>query len=76
MKAFVVLSSDFKNKEQDEMIKELQDHVTKKTAAWVSPRKVGYVLFTKYVYLFIYLFVYLFVYLFIYLFIYLTTKEA
>ncbi|XP_020612224.1 acyl-coenzyme A synthetase ACSM4, mitochondrial-like isoform X2 [Orbicella faveolata] len=39
VKAFVVLSSDFKNKEQGEMIKELQDYVTKKTGAWMSPRE-------------------------------------
>ena len=45
MKAFVVLSRDFKNKEQDEMIKELQDYVIKKTRAWMSPRKVS----TKYI---------------------------
>ena len=51
MKAFVVLSSDFKNKEPNEMIKELQDYVTKKTGAWMSPRKVNYVLVTKFVYL-------------------------
>ena len=49
MKAFIVLSSDFKNKNQDEMIKELQNYVTKKTGAWMSPRKVSYVLFTKFV---------------------------
>lgn len=49
MKAFIVLSSDFKNKNQDEMIKELQNYVIKKTGAWMSPRKVSYVLFTKFV---------------------------
>lgn len=47
VKAFVVLSSDSKNKNQDEMIKELQNYVTKKTGAWMSPRKVSYVLFTQ-----------------------------
>jgi len=49
VKAFVVLSSDFKNKEQDEMIKELQDYVTKKTGAWMSPRKVSYFVRTSWV---------------------------
>lgn len=48
MKAFIVLSSDFKNTNQDDMIKELQNYVTKKTGAWMSPRKVSYVLFTKF----------------------------
>ncbi|XP_020612221.1 acyl-coenzyme A synthetase ACSM3, mitochondrial-like [Orbicella faveolata] len=43
VKAFVVLSSDFKNKEPNEMIKELQDYVTKKTGAWMSPRKIEFV---------------------------------
>ncbi|XP_020612223.1 acyl-coenzyme A synthetase ACSM3, mitochondrial-like isoform X1 [Orbicella faveolata] len=43
VKAFVVLSSDFKNKEQGEMIKELQDYVTKKTGAWMSPREIEFV---------------------------------
>lgn len=49
MKAFIVLSSDFKNTNQDDMIKELQNYVTKKTGAWMSARKVSYVLFTKFV---------------------------
>lgn len=31
------------------MIKELQNYVTKKTGAWMSPRKVSYVLFTQFV---------------------------
>jgi len=42
VKAFIVLSSDSKNKNQDEMIKELQNYVTKKTGAWMSPRKIEF----------------------------------
>lgn len=40
MKAFVVLSSGFKNRTQDELVKELQDHVAYNTAAWMCPKKV------------------------------------
>ncbi|KAJ7376472.1 Acyl-coenzyme A synthetase acsm4, mitochondrial-like [Desmophyllum pertusum] len=39
-KAFVVLSGGFKSRNQDEMIKELQDHVTCNTGKWMSPKKV------------------------------------
>ena len=41
MKAFVVLSKEFQTREQNEMKKDLQDHVTKSAAAWMSPSKVG-----------------------------------
>ena len=40
MKAFIVLSSGFKDKNQDEMIKELQEHVTRNTAEWMCPERV------------------------------------
>ncbi|KAJ7376475.1 acyl-CoA synthetase medium-chain member 4 [Desmophyllum pertusum] len=43
VKAFVVLSNEFKNKEQDEMMKELQDHVQKSAGAWMSPAKMEFV---------------------------------
>ena len=39
-KAFVVLSSEFQNKEENEMISELQDHMMKNAAAWMKPAKV------------------------------------
>ena len=41
MKAFVVLSQEFQTKEQKEMTENLQDHVTRSSAAWMSPSKVG-----------------------------------
>ena len=41
VKAIVVLTDDFKNKEQNDLTKELQDHVTRNTAAWMSPTIVG-----------------------------------
>lgn len=40
MKTFVVLSSGFTNRNQDELVEELQDHVTYNTAAWMCPDKV------------------------------------
>lgn len=35
-----MLSSGFKERSQDELIKELQDHVTYNTGAWMCPKKV------------------------------------
>lgn len=44
MKAFIVLSSGFKNENQDHLIKTLQDHVTYNSASWMSPEKVVYII--------------------------------
>ncbi|XP_068721631.1 acyl-coenzyme A synthetase ACSM4, mitochondrial-like isoform X2 [Montipora capricornis] len=38
-KAFVVLSSEFQNKEENEVITELQDHMMKNAGAWMKPAK-------------------------------------
>lgn len=43
IKAFVVLSSGFKDKNQEEMIKELQDHVSYNASGWMRPEKVEFV---------------------------------
>ena len=40
LKAFIVLSSDFKNKNQDELMKELQEYMQYNAAAWMCPEKV------------------------------------
>ncbi|XP_020612238.1 acyl-coenzyme A synthetase ACSM4, mitochondrial-like [Orbicella faveolata] len=42
-KAFIVLSSGFKERNQDELIKELQDHVTYNTGAWMCPKKMEFI---------------------------------
>ncbi|XP_078364359.1 acyl-coenzyme A synthetase ACSM4, mitochondrial-like [Oculina patagonica] len=41
-KAFVVLSSGFRNKNREQLVRELQDHVTYNTAAWMCPRKMEF----------------------------------
>ncbi|XP_027036795.1 acyl-coenzyme A synthetase ACSM4, mitochondrial-like isoform X2 [Pocillopora damicornis] len=43
MKAFIVLSSGFKNENQDHLIKTLQDHVTYNSASWMSPEKMEFI---------------------------------
>ncbi|XP_078368730.1 acyl-coenzyme A synthetase ACSM4, mitochondrial-like isoform X2 [Oculina patagonica] len=43
IKAFIVLSSGFKHKHQDELIKELQDHVTYNTGEWMCPKKMEFI---------------------------------
>jgi len=43
IKAFIVLSSGFKERNQDELIKELQDHVTYSTGAWMCPKKMEFI---------------------------------
>ncbi|XP_078367005.1 acyl-coenzyme A synthetase ACSM4, mitochondrial-like isoform X2 [Oculina patagonica] len=43
MKAFVVVSNGFKNTERDAMMKDLQNHVTKRTAGWMCPSKMEFV---------------------------------
>ncbi|XP_078366368.1 acyl-coenzyme A synthetase ACSM3, mitochondrial-like isoform X2 [Oculina patagonica] len=43
IKAFIVLSNGFKDKNQDELIKELQDHVTYNTAEWMCPKKMEFI---------------------------------
>ncbi|KAJ7376470.1 Acyl-coenzyme A synthetase acsm4, mitochondrial-like [Desmophyllum pertusum] len=43
IKAFIVLSSGFINRNHNELIKELQDHVTYNTAAWMCPKKVEFI---------------------------------
>ncbi|XP_078368735.1 acyl-coenzyme A synthetase ACSM4, mitochondrial-like [Oculina patagonica] len=43
IKAFIVLSSGFKNKNQDELITELQDHVTYNTGKWMCPKKMEFI---------------------------------
>ena len=40
MKAFIVLSSDSKDQQNDDMVKELQNHVTHNTASWMKPHVV------------------------------------
>ncbi|KAK7084933.1 Acyl-coenzyme A synthetase acsm3, mitochondrial [Halocaridina rubra] len=43
VKAFVVLTDEYKNKNQDLLIKELQDHVKLTTAPYKYPRKIDFV---------------------------------
>lgn len=43
IKAFIVLSNDFKSKNQDELMKELQDHVTNNAGGWMRPEKMEFV---------------------------------
>lgn len=40
VKAFVVLTSEYKHRDQNEVIRELQTHVKKVTAPYKYPRKV------------------------------------
>ena len=40
MKAFIVLSDDFKNNNQDELMKELREHMRYNAADWMCPEKV------------------------------------
>lgn len=46
VKAFVVLTADFKSRDHKELIKELQTHVKSVTAPYKYPRKVNYPLNT------------------------------
>ncbi|KAM7449919.1 Acyl-coenzyme A synthetase acsm3 [Porites harrisoni] len=43
VKAFVILSKDFRRKNQDELKKELQDHVRCNTGAWMCPKEVEFI---------------------------------
>lgn len=43
LKAFIVLSSDFKNKNQDELMKELQEYMQYNAAAWMCPEKIEFI---------------------------------
>lgn len=43
LKAFIVLTSGFKERNQDELIKELQDHVTYNTGTWMCPKKMEFI---------------------------------
>lgn len=45
VKAFVVLSDEFKEAQQNETVKVLQDHVTRCSAAWMCPTKIEFVPF-------------------------------
>lgn len=44
MKAFIVLNPDYKSHDQEQLKKEIQEHVKKTTAPYKYPRKVGVVL--------------------------------
>lgn len=43
LKAFIVLSSDFKNKNQDELKTELQEYMKYNAAAWMCPEKIEFI---------------------------------
>lgn len=43
VKAFIVLSPEFKARNADELVKEIQDHVKKTTAPYKYPRKIEFV---------------------------------
>ncbi|XP_046732405.1 acyl-coenzyme A synthetase ACSM3, mitochondrial isoform X2 [Silurus meridionalis] len=43
VKAFVVLTSEYKNRDQNELIRQLQAHVKKVTAPYKYPRKIEFV---------------------------------
>ncbi|PNJ14716.1 ACSM3 isoform 7, partial [Pongo abelii] len=43
VKAFVVLNPDYKSHDQEQLIKEIQEHVKKTTAPYKYPRKVEFI---------------------------------
>ncbi|XP_009428707.1 acyl-coenzyme A synthetase ACSM3, mitochondrial isoform X3 [Pan troglodytes] len=47
VKAFVVLNPDYKSHDQEQLIKEIQEHVKKTTAPYKYPRKVGILIITN-----------------------------
>lgn len=47
VKAFIVLNPDYKSHDQEQLIKEIQEHVKKTTAPYKYPRKVGILIITN-----------------------------
>lgn len=49
VKAFIVLNPDYKSHDQEQLKKEIQEHVKKTTAPYKYPRKVGSLISTAFV---------------------------